>query len=76
MLEMQSMKSISSNKIRKTVVKILLFLMVFGAAQKIILNKRKLLKIFKNLTLDLMEVWVMLFFCSNNCIEILQTSYI
>ena len=63
MLEMQSMKSISSNKIRKTVVKILLFLMVFGAAQKIILNKQKLPKIFKNLTLDLMEVWVMLFFC-------------
>ncbi len=41
MLEMQSMKLISSNKIQKKMVKILLFHMDFGAAhilQKIILN--------------------------------------
>ena len=69
MLEMQSMKLISSNKIQTKMAKILLFLMDFGAAhiwQKIMLNKQKLTKILKNLILDLITVKVKLFFCINS----------
>ncbi len=70
------MKSIKCNKIKLIMVKIHLFRMDFGAAQKIMLIKRSQLKIFRNLMLGLIAIQVMLFFCSNSCIGILQTSCI
>lgn len=75
MLKMQSMRLISTIKLKNKMDKILLFLMEFGNVLEIKIIQMITLKIFQNLTKDLAITRVKYFFYSNNCKGILQISY-